>query len=223
MQKESGRKESRVVKEGKSVNFDITLSAEQKIGKEGILTHPYSFIIGRAGSGKTLLAVAVALDKLFKKEISKIIIARPTVSTEDNGFLPGGVMEKMEHWIVPVIDNFKTAYAHPENIAKYISEGKIEIIPLTFFRGRTMTNAVCIIDEFQNMTRPQLSMAIGRLGVGSTMIFTGDYDQIDLRFKDESAIHLVSKMKDSQYVYTCELKDNHRHPAVKELLDILAT
>jgi phosphate starvation-inducible PhoH-like protein len=217
MQKETGRKE------GKSVNFDITLSAEQKTAKEGILSHPFSFIMGRAGSGKTLLAAAVALDKLFKKEISKIVIARPTVSTEDNGFMPGGVMEKMEHWIVPIIDNLKTAYAHPENIAKYISEGKIEIVPLTFFRGRTMTNAVCIIDEFQNITKPQLSMAVGRLGLGSIMIFTGDKDQIDLRFPEDSAIHLVSKIQDSEYVYTCELTDNHRHPAVKELLERLST
>ena len=84
-----------------NVKFNITLSDEQKLAKAQILNHPYNFIIGKAGSGKTLLAVQVALDMFFKRTVNQIIITRPTVSNEDNGYLPGSLNEKMEPWLVP--------------------------------------------------------------------------------------------------------------------------
>ena len=84
-----------------AIRFSLSLSDEQKSAKTEILKHPYNFIVGKAGSGKTLLAVQVALDLFFKKQINKIIITRPTISTEDNGFLPGSEREKMEPWLVP--------------------------------------------------------------------------------------------------------------------------
>ncbi len=83
-----------------TVKFSITLSEEQKLAKESILRHPFNFVVGNAGSGKTLLATQIALDQFFKREYNKIIITRPTVSTEDNGFLPGSEKEKMEPWLV---------------------------------------------------------------------------------------------------------------------------
>ena len=85
-----------------NINFSVTLSEEQKIAKTEILQNPYNFVVGKAGSGKTLLAVQIALDQFFKKQINKIIITRPTISTEDNGFLPGSEREKMEPWLVPI-------------------------------------------------------------------------------------------------------------------------
>ena len=85
-----------------SIRFSLSLSPEQKAAKQAILHHPYNFIVGKAGSGKTLLACQVALDMFFKRQINKIIITRPTVSTEDNGFLPGSEKEKMEPWLVPI-------------------------------------------------------------------------------------------------------------------------
>lgn len=209
------------VKKGRSVQFDVTLCEEQVIAKEQILRHPFSFILGRPGSGKTLLAVQIALDRLFKKEVSKIIIARPTVSTEDNGFIPGGFAEKLEPWLTPIRDNMRLCYAHPEHLVKLEQEGVIEIVPLSYFRGRTFKSAACIVDEVQNATKQQLIMAIGRLGVDSTMMFCGDYSQIDLRNPATSAIHLIDKIQQSRYVYVTTLKDNHRHPAVEELLEIL--
>ncbi len=84
------------------INFSLTLSDEQKRAKELILQRPFNFLIGQAGSGKTLLAVQIALDMLFKRKVNKIVITRPTVSTEDNGFLPGSEKEKMEPWLVPI-------------------------------------------------------------------------------------------------------------------------
>ena len=95
-----------------SVRFSITLSEEQKAAKAEILKHPFNFVVGRAGSGKTLLAVQVALDQFFKRQYNKIIITRPTVSTEDNGFLPGSEKEKMEPWLFPsslICERFTTS------------------------------------------------------------------------------------------------------------------
>ena len=179
------------------IKFDLTLSEEQKEAKSNILFHPYNFVMGKAGSGKTLLAVQVALDMFFTRQVNKIVITRPTVSNEDNGYLPGSLNEKMER------------------------DENIELVSLAHFRGRTFDNAVVIVDEFQNLTKPQLGMVLGRLGKGSTMILTGDPQQIDLKFSNDSAIHEVPKVKDSQYVYTIQLKDNHRHEALDELLNLL--
>jgi len=154
-----------------SVKFSITLSEEQKSAKQAMLHHPYNFIVGKAGSGKTLLACQVALDMFFKRIINKIIITRPTVSTEDNGFLPGSEKEKMEPWLVPIRSNMRKVYNKPLILDKLEKQESIELVSLAHFRGRTFENSVVIVDEFQNLTRSQLRMALGRLGKGSTMIF----------------------------------------------------
>lgn len=205
----------------KNIKYDIQLNSEQKLAKEQILEHPFSFILGKAGSGKTLTSTAIALDQLFKKHIKKIVITRPTVSTEDNGFLPGSIAEKMDPWLVPIRDNFRKVYNKKEQLEKLEKDDVIEIVPLTFFRGRTFEDAICIVDEFQNLTRSQLQMCIGRLGINSRMIFCGDEQQIDLKNKSDSAIWEIEKLKNSKYVYVTELLENHRHPAVFELLELL--
>lgn len=205
----------------RSVNFDISLNEEQGHAKERILVHPINFIEGKAGSGKTVTAVQIALDLFFKKEIERIIITRPTVGTEDNGYLPGSFKEKMEPWMIPIRDNMKKVYQHPEHLTKMEEDGSIELVSLSHFRGRTFEHAVCIIDEFQNLTKQQLIMALGRLGKDSIMIFCGDSQQIDLKYPNDSAIHAVSLIKGSQYVFSVVLKENHRHPAITEVLDML--
>lgn len=121
----------------KNIKYDIQLIDEQKTAKEGILSHPFTFLIGNAGSGKTISACATALDQLFKKNISKIIITRPTVSTEDNGFLPGSIQEKMDPWLVPIRDNFRKIYNKKEKLDQLERDEIIEIVPLTYFRGRS--------------------------------------------------------------------------------------
>ena len=204
-----------------AVRFSLSLSPEQKKSKTEILKHPFSFIVGKAGSGKTLLSVQVALDMFFKRQVNKIIITRPTVSTEDNGFLPGSEQEKMEPWLVPIRSNMRKVYNKPPILQKMEKEEQIELVSLAHFRGRTFDNSIVIVDEFQNLTRPQLTMAIGRLGKDSKMIFCGDSYQIDLKDKNHSAYHDMAKLVESKYVYKGVLEDNHRHAAINELLELL--
>lgn len=201
--------------------FSITLSEEQKRAKAEVLTHPFNFLTGKAGSGKTLLAVQIALDLFFKKQCEKIVITRPTVSNEDNGFLPGSLEEKMEPWLVPIRSNMRKVYARFDHLERMEKDEQIELVSLTHFRGRTFENAVVIVDEFQNLTKQQLGMVLGRLGKDSIMILCGDGQQIDLKFNNDSAIHEVPKLKDSKFVYTVNLRDNHRHEAIDEVLRLL--
>jgi len=204
-----------------NIKFSITLSDEQKKAKAEILTTPFNFILGKAGSGKTLLAVQVALDKYFKREVDKIIITRPTVSTEDNGFLPGSLEEKMSEWLVPIRSNMRKVYNKPELLDKMEKEENIELVSLAHFRGRTFDHSICIVDEFQNLTKQQLQMVVSRLGKHSTMILCGDRYQIDLKFANDSAIHEVPKIKESKYVNEIILTDNHRHESLEEILHLL--
>ena len=204
-----------------AISFSITLSDEQKVAKAEILKNPFNFIIGKAGSGKTLLAVQVALDQVFKRQYDKIIITRPTISTEDNGFLPGSEKEKMEPWLVPIRSNMRKIYNKPDKLEKMENDESIELVSLAHFRGRTFDNAVVIVDEFQNLSRSQLAMAIGRLGKQSKMIFCGDSYQIDLKDKNWSAYHDMSKLVNSKYVYKTVLEDSHRHSAISDLLELL--
>ena len=204
-----------------NVRFSISLSEEQKKAKTQNLNHPFNFIIGKAGSGKTLLACQIGLDMFFKRNVNKIVITRPTVSNEDNGFLPGSLEEKMEPWLVPIKSNMRKVYNKPAILDKMISDEKIELVSLSHFRGRTFDNSICIVDEFQNLTKQQLLMVLGRVGKGSTMILCGDPQQIDLKFRNDSAIHEVPKLKGSKWVYDVVLKDNHRHESLNDILRLL--
>ena len=205
----------------------IQLNEEQKKAKSLILDHPYSFVTGHAGSGKTILACQIGFDKLKnKKDVDKIIITRPSVSTEENGFLPGTFQEKMEPWLIPIKSNFYKLHRTKRVIEKLYEGGDeehkdVQMVSLTHFRGRTFENAVCIVDEFQNLTKNQLAMALGRLGKNSIMIFTGDPDQIDLQIHNNSAAKLLPALKESKSVNIVHLKENHRHKAVKEVLDLI--
>jgi phosphate starvation-inducible PhoH-like protein len=190
------------------VKFNLTLSEEQKQAKSLILQHPFNFILGKAGSGKTLLAVQTALDMFFKREVNKIIITRPTISTEE--------------WLVPIRSNMRKVYNKPDLLEKMEQNENIELVSLTHFRGRTFDDAVCIVDEFQNLTKQQLQMVLSRLGKRSIMILCGDRHQIDLKFHNDSAIHEVPKIKESKYVAEIILKDNHRHESLDEILRLLS-
>ena len=204
-----------------NVKFSIVLSKEQKLAKSKIINTPFNFILGRPGSGKTLLAVQIALDMLFKRRVNNIIITRPTVSNEDNGFLPGSLAEKMDPWLVPLRSNMRKVYNKPDILDKLEKEEKIELVSLAHFRGRTFENSLCIVDEFQNLTNQQLQMALSRLGKNSIMICTGDRSQIDLKSRNDSAIHEVPKLTGSQYVNEIILTDNHRHESLEEILSLL--
>lgn len=202
------------------IKFKISLEAEQKLAKSSILEYPYTLLKGMAGSGKTLLACQVALSMLFKKDLKRIVITRPTVSKEDIGFLPGDLKEKMDPWLAPIYANLYMLYDKVK-IDKLFLEGTIEIIPFAFMRGRTFTDSFIIVDECQNLTHSQTEMIIGRLGVGSRMVFCGDSSQIDLKYRKDSGISFFNRLEErSDNVKIITLLKNHRHEAVQELLKI---
>lgn len=202
------------------IKFQINLSEEQKEAKRIIYDNPITVLKGLAGSGKTLLACQVALDMLFKKEVNKIVITRPTVSREEIGFLPGSMKEKLDPWLAPIYSNLYLLY-NKEKIDKLLEEGIIEVLPFAFMRGRTLVNSFIIVDEAQNVTHSQTEMIISRLGLDSKMVICGDTSQIDLKNKKESGMNFFSSLKERVKgfeVFT--LKNNHRHPIVPEILTI---
>ena len=177
-----------------------------------------SVFMGKAGSGKTLLATQIALEYLFYREVDRIVITRPTVSNEDLGFLPGNIKEKMDPWLSPIQANM-TMLSGKEKIDKLVQEDKIEIAPISFLRGRTFVNSCVIVDESQNVTKSQMEMILSRLGVNSKMILTGDANQIDLKQKKDSGLPYLFNMKGKiEGLGVYELKTNHRHPIVDDIL-----
>merc|ERR1711966_578558 len=124
--------------------------------------------------------MGVALDGLIRRHYSKIVITRPTVSKEDIGFLPGDLREKMDPWVQPIYQNMYALY-NKEKIEKCIEDGKIEIVPVSFMRGRTFLDSCVIVDEAQNVTHNQMEMIVTRIGLRSKMIICGDDYQVDLK------------------------------------------
>lgn len=205
------------------IKYLLSLNEEQKAAKSLILENDIILLKGAAGSGKTLLACQVALDKLFKGEVDKIIITRPVVTAaEDIGYLPGGMKEKMDPWLAPIYANLYALY-NKTKIDNLVEEGAIEILPLAFVRGRTFVKAVVIIDEAQNVSHTQTEMIIGRLGQDSKMIFCGDTAQIDLKNKKEAGIDFFKTIEGRvDGVKIIKLEKNHRHAIVPKILDVYA-
>jgi len=202
------------------IKFKVPLNEEQKEAKNQILNNPVTLLKGIAGSGKTLLACQVGLDLLFKKEIDKIVITRPTVAKEDIGFLPGDLKEKMDPWLAPIYANLHMLY-DKEKIERLLNEEAIEIIPFAFMRGRTFVNSLVIVDECQNLTHGQTELVLGRLGKNSQMIFCGDLSQTDLKNKKDSGIGFFVRLEENvKGVKIINLKTNHRHEIVKDILQV---
>ena len=202
------------------IKFKITLNEEQKEAKSKILENTVTLLAGSAGSGKTLLACQIALERLFMKECDKIIITRPTVSKEEIGFLPGDLREKMDPWVQPIYQNMYALYDKTK-IEKLISDGLIEIVPVSFMRGRTFLDSVVIVDEAQNVTHEQMEMIVTRLGLRSKMIICGDSHQTDLKRKSESGFRfLYSASKKVKELCGITLLTNHRDPIVEDLITL---
>lgn len=200
------------------IKFKLNLNEEQKEAKARILDNTITLLAGAAGSGKTLLACQIALEKLFMKEVDKVIITRPTVSKEEIGFLPGDLREKMDPWVQPIYQNMYLLY-DKDKVEKHIQAGEIEIVPLSFMRGRTFVNNFVIVDEAQNVTHEQMHMIVTRIGLNSKMVICGDDAQIDLKKKADSGFKFLykaaSKIKKLEAI---KLNTNHRDPIVEDLL-----
>jgi phosphate starvation-inducible PhoH-like protein len=211
-------REKRIVKN--PIKFKIPLNEEQKNAKDEILKNTLTILAGRAGSGKTMLACQIALDGLLRRHFEKIIITRPTVSKEEIGFLPGDLREKMDPWIQPIYQNMYALY-DKEKVEKLIEDGKIEIVPLAFMRGRTFLDSCIIVDEAQNVTHEQMEMIATRIGLRSKMIVCGDDHQVDLKAKRDSGFRfLYTAARKVKNMCAITLKQNHRDPIVDDLLEI---
>ena len=209
-------RKQRIVKN--PIKFKISLNEEQKEAKQQILDNTLTLLAGKAGSGKTLLACQVALDGLLRRHYSKIIITRPTVSKEEIGFLPGDLREKMDPWIQPIYQNMYALYDKVK-IEKLIEDGKIEIVPLAFMRGRTFLDSCIIVDEAQNVTHEQMEMISTRIGLRSKMIICGDDHQVDLKSRKESGFRFLhSAARRVKNMCSITLLQNHRDPIVDDLI-----
>ena len=180
------------------------------------------FAIGPAGTGKTYLAVALAVATLKKGLVRKIILARPAVEAgESLGFLPGDFREKIDPYLKPLYDALDDMLPS-EKLRSYLEKGIVEIVPLAYMRGRTLNNAYVILDEAQNATAMQMKMFLTRLGVSSKAIVTGDITQIDLPPKQASGLvqaqEILSNIKGVSFVYF-NRSDVVRHRLVKDIID----
>lgn len=178
--------------------------------------------IGPAGTGKTYLAVAMAVDAFRKKQVSKIILTRPAVEAgEKLGFLPGDLQNKVDPYLRPLYDSLRDMLG-AEGYQKYIERGLIEVAPLAYMRGRTLDDAFIILDEAQNTTPEQMKMFLTRMGFGSKAILTGDITQIDLpdgkRSGLKEAIKILKNIEGIGIVYLSE-KDIVRHPLVQKIIN----
>ncbi|MCD7728412.1 MAG: PhoH family protein [Clostridia bacterium] len=179
------------------------------------------FGVGPAGTGKTYLAVCLAVKALKSKQVEKIILTRPAVEAgEKLGFLPGDLQTKVDPYLRPLYDALQEMLGL-ETYTKMMERGSIEIAPLAYMRGRTLSNAFIILDEAQNATREQMKMFLTRMGDGSRMVITGDVTQIDLpEGKKSGLVHATRVLKGIEGIAICNLtdKDVVRHPLVMKIV-----
>jgi PhoH-like ATPase len=204
-------------------------SAEQKIALNYLTDSriPCVSLVGKAGSGKTLLALAAALQQ--RQDYLKILVARPAVSlgnAHDLGYVPGTLNEKLAPWTMPIFDNLTVLkeISGKETIERMLQEKKIEMCPLQYIRGRSLYRTFLIVDEAQNL-RPEEVKAIGtRIGEGSKVCFTGDTDQIDkhyLKYGKDGLSILIQKTKGYDLCASVKLRKGERSPLADLLADIL--
>ncbi len=194
----------------------------QKRYVDAIDDHTIVFGIGPAGTGKTYLAVAKAVQALQSKAVNRIILTRPAVEAGERlGFLPGTLSEKIDPYLRPLYDALHDMI-EPDKIPRLMTSGTIEVAPLAYMRGRTLNDAFIILDEAQNTTPEQMKMFLTRLGFGSTMVITGDTTQVDLPGGVRSGLAIVQEiLSDVEDVAFCKLssQDVVRHRLVADIVD----
>jgi phosphate starvation-inducible PhoH-like protein len=187
-----------------------------------MLKHPVVFGIGPAGTGKTYLAMAAAVSALLKNEVERIVLTRPAVEAgEALGFLPGDLREKILPYLRPLYDALHDML-DAEDVSRLTEKGVIEIAPLAYMRGRTLSRAFIVLDEAQNTTPEQMMMFLTRLGEDSRMVVTGDITQIDLPRAKQSGLlevrHILSNIPGIDF-HTFSGADIVRHPLVAQIIE----
>jgi phosphate starvation-inducible PhoH-like protein len=200
----------------------VPKSDGQRTYIQSIIQHDIVIGIGPAGTGKTYLAVAAAVDALYKKRVRRIILARPAVEAGENlGFLPGDLQEKVDPYLRPLYDALEDMMPH-ERVRRALEDSTIEIAPLAYMRGRTLSDAFVILDEAQNATRAQMKMFLTRLGLNSRVVITGDKTQIDLPRRDDSGLleveEILGGIEGISLIYL-DAKDVIRHRLVKDIIE----
>jgi phosphate starvation-inducible protein PhoH and related proteins len=198
----------------------------QKLYLQSMLAHPVVFGIGPAGTGKTYLAMAAAVNALLKNEVERIILTRPAVEAgEALGFLPGDLREKILPYLRPLYDALHDMLDN-EDVARLTEKGVIEIAPLAYMRGRTLSHAFIVLDEAQNTTPEQMMMFLTRLGEESRMVVTGDITQIDLPRSKQSGLlevrHILANIPGIDF-HTFSGADVVRHPLVQKIIEAYDT
>ncbi len=193
----------------------------QKRYVEAIKNHDVVFAIGPAGTGKTYLAVVMAIKALRSKEVGRLVLTRPAVEAgEKLGFLPGDLQEKIDPYLRPLYDSLYDVLG-VESTQKYLEKHIIEIAPLAYMRGRTLEDSFIILDEAQNTTPEQMKMFLTRLGFGSKAVITGDITQIDLpRGQVSGLVHALKVLKNVKglAIHYLTGEDIVRHPLVEEII-----
>jgi len=196
-------------------------SANQRRYLDAIESHDMVFGIGPAGTGKTYLAVAMAISALVAKRVNRIILARPAVEAGERlGFLPGTLQDKIDPYLRPLYDALYDML-DPEKVDRYLEKNVIEIAPIAFMRGRTLNDSFVILDEAQNTTSEQMKMFVTRLGFNSKAVITGDVTQIDLPSARRSglleAVDILKKVEGLTFVYF-DQSDVVRHALVQRII-----
>ncbi len=194
----------------------------QRAYVHNVLTHDINFGVGPAGTGKTYLAVACAVEALQKDQIRRIVLVRPAVEAgEKLGFLPGDLSQKVDPYLRPLYDALYEMLGF-EKVDRMIERSIIEVAPLAYMRGRTLSNAFIILDESQNTTREQMKMFLTRIGFGSTAVINGDPTQVDLpRGQSSGLAHALAILQNVEGISITQFgsKDVVRHPLVQRIVD----
>lgn len=224
--------EQRVAKESVVATPEVSIRTRKALIKprgpnqqkyvRSIWSHDINFGIGPAGTGKTYLAVACAVEALEREEIERILLVRPAVEAgEKLGFLPGDLSQKVDPYLRPLYDALYEMLGF-EKVDKLIERNIIEVAPLAYMRGRTLNGSFVILDESQNTTREQMKMFLTRIGFGSTAVITGDITQVDLPKGTKSGLkHVLDVLKDVKGIGFTHFssKDVVRHPLVQHIVE----
>lgn len=200
------------------INYNVTLNEEQKAAKQLIISNQIVIVTGRAGSGKSLLCAQVALDFLMTKQCDSILVTRAAIEVGNSlGFLPGDLKEKFNPYLEAFQENLMICYDKLK-VADLIKEQRIKALPVQFIRGKTVED-VLVVEEAQNLTKPEMLAILTRLGKTGKIIINGDNEQRDIREEYNGLSYAIELSKKIEGIEWVKLKENHRSDLVGKILE----